>query len=176
MFQPRTGQILEFFREYLGAGDMILETAGALHNGKYVWALAAMNKRFMLDPSTQIICEGASWVAFFPSEPATPGHTLVIPREHIPDIWSLDFALGADLMNAVVRVGRSIREAVTPAGMNLISSSGAVAEQTVFHLHLRIVPRYEGDDIEPIWPPKKHPDEELMDGIAERIRKSCALG
>lgn len=126
------------------------------------------------DSSTQIICEDASWVAFFPSEPATPGHTLVIPREHVPDVWSLNPDLGADLMSAVVRVGRAIRSAVTPAGMNLISSSGVAAEQTVFHLHLHVVPRYEGDDIEPIWPPKKHPDEELTEGIAEKIRKACA--
>ena len=126
------------------------------------------------DPSTEIICEGPSWVAFFPPEPATPGHTLVIPREHVPDLWSLDPALGADLMSAVVRVGRAIRTAVTPAGMNLISSSGEVAEQTVFHLHLHVVPRYEGDDIGRIWPPKKHLDEGLKEGIAERIRKACA--
>jgi len=125
------------------------------------------------DPTTEIICQGPNWVAFFPSEPATPGHTLVIPREHVPDLWSLDTALGADLMSAVVRVGRAIRTAVTPAGMNLISSSGEVAEQTVFHLHLHVVPRYEGDDIYPIWPPKKHLDEDLKEGIAERIRKAC---
>ena len=126
------------------------------------------------DPSAPIICQGTNWVAFFPSEPATPGHTLVIPREHVPDVWSLDDALGADLMRAVIRVGRAIRAAVTPAGMNLISSSGVAAEQTVFHLHLHVVPRYEGDDIDPIWPPKKHMDETLKERIRESISKACA--
>lgn len=121
----------------------------------------------------EIICEDVSWVAFFPTEPATPGHTLVVPREHVPDVWSLDHALGADLMSAVVRVGRAIRSAVTPAGMNLISSSGTVAEQTVFHLHLHVVPRYKGDAIDPIWPEKKHTDESLKEGLADRIRKAC---
>src|SRR5688572_10923494 len=122
---------------------------------------------------TQIICEDATWIAFFPLEPATPVHTLIVPRVHVPDIWSLDRPLGSDLMHAVVRVGRAVYSAVTPAGMNLISSSGTAAEQTVFHLHLHVVPRYEGDDMDPIWPRKKHMDEELKESIAERIRKAC---
>jgi diadenosine tetraphosphate (Ap4A) HIT family hydrolase len=127
-----------------------------------------------LDSSTQILCAGKSWVAFFPDAPATPGHTLVVPREHVPDVWSLDRELAAELMAAVIHVGNVIRSAVTPAGMNLISSSGAAAEQTVFHLHLHLVPRFEGDDIDPIWPTKRHPDEQLQSSIAERIRTACA--
>lgn len=126
------------------------------------------------DLSAEIVCAGPSWVAFFPSEPATPGHTLVVPRAHVPNVWSLDDALGAELMSAVIRVGRAIQNAVTPAGMNLISSSGAVAEQTVFHLHLHVVPRYQGDDIDPIWPPKRQPDENQKEGIAQKIRQACA--
>lgn len=126
------------------------------------------------DPSVQILCEDRNWIAFFPLTPATPGHTLVIPREHVDDLWSLTPSLGADLMNGVVRVGRAIRSAVTPAGMNLISSSGAAAEQTVFHLHLHVVPRYEGDEINPIWPQKTDLDEDLKERIAHGIRLACA--
>jgi len=126
------------------------------------------------DPTVSIICEDTSWVAFFPSEPATPGHTLVVPREHVADVWSLHPILAADLMNGVIRVGRAIRSAVAPAGMNLISSSGEAAEQTVYHLHLHVVPRYEGDDMDPIWPQKKKLDIELKERIADGIRKACA--
>jgi histidine triad (HIT) family protein len=125
------------------------------------------------DPSAEIVCEGESWVAFFPKEPATPGHTMVIPREHVPDVWSLEPDLGAELMAAVVRVGRAVRQALSPAGMNLISSSGEVAEQSVFHLHLHVVPRYPGDHIDPIWPPHEKTDPELMAGVAERVRDAC---
>jgi histidine triad (HIT) family protein len=125
------------------------------------------------DASAEIVCEGEMWVAFFPLKPATPGHTLVIPREHVPDLWSADERLAAELMVAVVRVGRAIREAVTPAGMNLITSSGEVAEQTVYHLHLHVVPRYRDDGFDEIWPPKRElPGIDLGD-IAERIREAC---
>ena len=126
------------------------------------------------DPSTRIICEGSGWVSFFPPEPATPGHTLVVPRAHVPDLWALDEDLSAELMGAVIRIGRALRKAVTPSGLNLISSSGTAAEQTVFHLHLHVVPRYEGDDIDPIWPQKQAPDARLLSGIAERLRTACA--
>jgi histidine triad (HIT) family protein len=125
------------------------------------------------DHSVEVIGEGADWLAFFPTNPATPGHTLIIPREHVSDVWELSPELGGVLMMAVVRVGRAIRSAVTPAGMNLISSSGEVAEQTVFHLHLHVVPRYEGDDIQSIWPPKKDMDESLTQGVAKSIRDAC---
>jgi histidine triad (HIT) family protein len=123
----------------------------------------------------EIICEGERWVAFFPQEPATPGHTLVIPRAHVPDVWSLDSELGAELMAAVVRIGRAIQQAVTPAGMNLISSSGEVAEQSVFHLHLHVLPRYPADGID-IWPPKAPMPERLEQSVANAIREACWRG
>lgn len=121
----------------------------------------------------QVLCEGDTWVAFFPTDPATPGHTLVIPREHIPDLWSLDGDMAAQLMGAVIQVGQTINTAVTPPGMNLISSSGPVAEQTVFHVHLHVVPRYPGDDIDAIWPPKKRMDDDLKQSVAKKISDAC---
>jgi histidine triad (HIT) family protein len=125
------------------------------------------------DASAEIVCESEEWVAFFPLTPATPGHTLVIPRSHIPDLWSADTSLARDLMSAVIRVGRAIDKALTPAGMNLISSSGEVAEQTVYHLHLHVVPRYCDDAIGEIWPPKRELPGIDLEGVADRVREAC---
>src|SRR4051794_31111282 len=90
------------------------------------------------DEQVEIVCEGRSWLAFFPLNPATPGHTLVIPRTHIVDLWELRPPLTGEMMEAVVRVGRAIRSALHPDGINLITSAGQTAEQTVFHLHLHV--------------------------------------
>jgi histidine triad (HIT) family protein len=120
----------------------------------------------------EVVCEEEGWLAFFPWEPATPGHTLVIPRVHVPDVWSLEAELGAELMKAVVRVGRAIQQATTPAGMNLISSSGEAAEQSVFHLHLHILPRYQADGID-IWPPKAPMSGRLEESVVNAIRDAC---
>lgn len=126
------------------------------------------------DRSVQVVCESGSWIAFFPLKPATKGHTLVIPRRHVEDIWELDDALGADLMAAVIRVGRAVEAAVHPDGMNLISSKGIAAEQTVFHLHLHLLPRWKRDGFDRIWPAESPYEDTDLSAVAERIRAACA--
>lgn len=128
------------------------------------------------DTSVEVVCEGESWLAFFPLDPATPGHTLVIPRVHVADLWEIQPPLDVDLMAAVIRVGRAIETALQPDGMNLITSAGETAEQTVFHLHLHIVPRWHRDGFGRIWPAEgKYEDADLGD-VADRIREACARG
>lgn len=104
-------------------------------------------------------------VAFFPLQPASLGHTLVVPRRHIPDIWGLPEADAACLSRAVLRVAAALRAAVTPDGLNIIQSSGAAATQTVPHLHVHLVPRWAPDAMGPIWPahPPSHPPQVLDD-------------
>jgi histidine triad (HIT) family protein len=125
------------------------------------------------DGTAEVVCESKDWVAFFPTDPATPGHTLVIPRKHFTDLWSTDTSIAGVLMEAVVRVGQVIRAALKPEGMNLITSSGTVAEQTVFHLHFHLVPRWSGDGFGEIWPPKKRMKEQVKDSARARIREAC---
>jgi histidine triad (HIT) family protein len=122
--------------------------------------------------SVEVVREDTNWVAFFPPDPATPGHTLVIPRIHVVDLWQADPALGADLMAAVILVGRAIQESLAPEGMNLITSAGKTAEQTVFHLHLHVVPRWKRDGFGPIWPPESKFEDEELAGLAIRVRQA----
>lgn len=80
-------------------------------------------------------------------------------------------------MRAVIQVGNAIQAAVVPEGMNLISSSGTAAEQTVFHVHFHLVPRWHRDGIGRIWPPKTRMSEEIKENLADAIRERCeALG
>lgn len=125
------------------------------------------------DPSVEMVCESDEWVAFFPLEPATPGHTLVIPRRHVVDLWSADPQLGAVLMTAVIQVGRAIDASLSPEGMNLISSAGQTAEQTVFHLHLHVVPRWNRDGFGQIWPAKSRFEDSDLEEVAKGIREAC---
>src|SRR5262245_24248640 len=125
------------------------------------------------DESVEVVCEAENWIAFFPLNPATPGHTLVIPRKHVLDLWKAEPALAAELMIAVIRVGRAINAAINPEGMNLITSAGTAAEQSIFHLHLHVVPRWRRDGFGDIWPPKKSYTDNQLENIADRIRAAC---
>lgn len=126
--------------------------------------------------TAQILRAGPTWLAMFPLEPATPGHTLVLPKTHVVDLWEVSPSLGSDLMQAVITVGRAIESALTPEGMNLITSSGRVAEQSVFHLHLHLVPRWRQDGFGRIWPHDSKYEAGDLGDVAGRIREALAEG
>lgn len=123
-----------------------------------------------LEHPPEVIAEDERWLAFVPLNPATPGHTLVVPRSHVRDLWELPAELHGTLMAAVVDVGSAIQRALSPDGMNLITSAGSVAEQTVFHLHLHLVPRWRRDGFGRIWPLDARYENEQLDDAADRIR------
>ncbi|MEZ0579273.1 HIT family protein [Nocardioides sp. MH1] len=91
-------------------------------------------------------------IVFLPDEPATLGHVLVVPTEHVPDIWSLDARTAEAVSRITIRTARAAKAAFQLDGLNVIQSNGEAATQTVFHLHVHVVPRYSNDDIAPFWP------------------------
>jgi histidine triad (HIT) family protein len=125
-----------------------------------------------VDPDAREIYRDNAVVAFFPQEPATLGHTLVVPRQHIDDIWSLDEDTAAHLARVTVRLADVMRTALHPGGLNIIQSNGAVATQTVLHLHVHLVPRWEGDALGRIWPPETQYSERQKDAAWERLHAS----
>jgi len=121
--------------------------------------------------SARLIHETATTLAFFPLKPAVVGHTLVIPKAHVSDFLQLaDVGLVADLGTEVVEVGRALQRALKPEGMNAITSAGEAASQTIFHLHVHLVPRRHGDAMGNIWPQSRPLSEDLADSVAEAVR------
>ena len=125
------------------------------------------------DEDAEIVCEGDRWVAFFPLNPATTGHTLIVPRNHVRDLWAADVGLSTELMTAVMKVGKAISAALEPEGLNLITSAGKAAEQTIFHLHLHLVPRWKQDGFGRIWPLESKYHHSSLDDVASKIRWAC---
>jgi histidine triad (HIT) family protein len=91
-------------------------------------------------PSRQVYADETA-VAFLDVAPWQRGHTLVVPREHVPDLISGPPML-ARIGPAVDATARLLTERLGADGLNLISSARSVAGQEVFHLHLHLVPRY----------------------------------
>lgn len=125
------------------------------------------------DRDVREVCRDDQVVVFFPLEPATLGHTLVIPRRHVPDIWAVDSELAAHLGQATVKVAHAVRRAMQPDGLNVIQSSGEAATQTVMHLHIHVVPRWHDDKVGRIWPPETSYSEDQKDDAWARIRAEC---
>jgi histidine triad (HIT) family protein len=123
----------------------------------------------------RVVGDSSDALAFFPLQPVCLGHTIVIPKRHVRDLWAVDSLLSIELMQVVIRVGQAISKALRPDGMNLISSAGEAASQTVFHLHLHVVPRWSGDHIGNVWPPSEPLSDELKDETAEMIRAAYTV-
>lgn len=81
-------------------------------------------------------------------QPADPCHVLVIPREHVENIYGVDDALGADLFSAHARIARAVKGAFAPDGITTWSSNGPGAGQEVMHFHLHVFPRRRGVRLE----------------------------
>ncbi len=86
-------------------------------------------------------------LAFLDLTQVTPGHTLVIPKKHVTDIFELDEGLAATVGSKIPRIAKAIKQS-NPAikGMNIINNNGTLAYQSVFHSHIHILPRYDKQD------------------------------
>jgi histidine triad (HIT) family protein len=103
-------------------------------------------------PAT-IVDEDERTIAFMDIAPATRGHALVIPRAHSVDLLSVDREdLGAVAL-AAQRLAARAKERLGADGVNLLNSCGRAAWQTVFHFHVHVIPRYEGDPLKLPWLP-----------------------
>ncbi|HSZ12836.1 MAG TPA: HIT family protein [Solirubrobacteraceae bacterium] len=100
-----------------------------------------------------IVDEDERTIAFMDIAPATRGHALVIPRAHSTDLLSIDPEDLSAVALATQRVARNAKDRLGAAGINLINSCGSAAWQTVFHFHVHVIPRYDGDPLKLPWVP-----------------------
>ncbi len=119
-------------------------------------------------PSTRVY-EDEHTLAFMDIGQVNPGHVLVAAKPHVESIYGLDDALAASVFRATARVAKAVRDAFSPEGMSIYQANGPAAGQTVFHLHVHVVPRWQGDGMELTWP-VKNPPRELLEQYAAQIR------
>jgi histidine triad (HIT) family protein len=108
-------------------------------------------------------------VAFMDINPATPGHALVVPREHSADLLEIGEDDLAATMLAAQRLSRRMKNVLEADGIDLINACGAAAWQTVFHFHIHVVPRYEDDPLKLPWVPEPGDSDEIA-SLAQRLR------
>lgn len=85
--------------------------------------------------------------AFLDISQSTPGHTLVVPKKHVKDIFAYDDDLAAAVFSRLPKIARAIKKSDPRiVGMNILNNNGKVAYQSVFHSHIHLVPRYSAAD------------------------------
>ena len=92
-----------------------------------------------------IIASSSLSVAFFDGFPVSPGHALIIPRRHVASFFELTQEEQQDLLNLADRVKRLVEERYHPDGYNIGINVGEAAGQSIFHVHMHLIPRYKGD-------------------------------
>jgi histidine triad (HIT) family protein len=119
-------------------------------------------------PAT-VVHEDEHTLAFMDIGQVNPGHVLVAVKKHAENIYALDEAQAAAVFRSAAKVARAIRGAFEPQGLSVYQANGKAAGQTVLHLHIHLVPRFEGDGMELTWPVKNPPREKLVE-YAEKIK------
>jgi len=101
-----------------------------------------------VDPSI-VIWENDLAVAFPDGFPVSSGHALVVPRRHVASWFDTTPEERQAIMEAIDAVRGGIQERLSPDGWNIGINDGAAAGQTVMHLHVHLIPRYDGDVPDP---------------------------
>lgn len=83
--------------------------------------------------------------------PASKGHALILPKEHYANLYELPDELAAKVIVLAKKMITKLTDVLDCDGYNLVQNNGVAAGQTVFHFHLHMIPRYEGDQVGLGW-------------------------
>lgn len=119
-------------------------------------------------PSAKVY-EDKDTFAFLDIKPVNPGHTLVVPKKHFHNLFDIEDAELCAVMKTTKKLARAIKKALSADGINIEMNNDPAAGQLIFHAHLHIVPRFQGDGFKH-WPGTSYKDgEDII--IAEKIKE-----
>jgi histidine triad (HIT) family protein len=111
-------------------------------------------------PSARVL-ETDYALAFLDIQPLNPGHTLVVPRSHHPQLADLPVEFAAHVGSLLPRLCHAVKSATGAAGINVVINNGRVAGQTIDHCHWHIIPRFVGDRIHWPWTQGSYAGDEI---------------
>ena len=118
-------------------------------------------------PSIKVFEDDAT-MAFLTIEPTNTGHTLVIPKEHVANVFEVSAGTWGKVQETVRNVASAVEKGMHADGVNINMNNREHAGQIVDHIHIHLIPRFKGDGIQ-LWP---HHDRSEDEGepIAAKIR------
>ncbi len=104
--------------------------------------------------------------------PVNPGHALVIPKKHLTSLADIEEKAGMNLFKITARVAHAVRKSsVRCEGINLFLADGE-PQQEILHLHMHVIPRFQGDSFRIPAEHRSKPSREELDKTAEKIRQA----
>lgn len=103
--------------------------------------------------------------------PASKGHALILPKTHAANIYELPDELAGKAMILAKKMAVRLTEALKCDGFNIVQNNGETAGQTVFHFHMHLIPRYQGDHVGITWTPGKLSDEDKEE-ILSKVKEA----
>ncbi len=119
---------------------------------------------------SSLVYEDETALAFLDIRPLNEGHTLVIPKEHYENIFDIPQELISYIHGVTKRVAIAVEKATQADGISIIQQNGKAAGQDIFHLHVHIIPRYEGQKM-PRLSEISEADREKLSQTAAKIRQ-----
>ncbi len=117
-----------------------------------------------------VIYEDETAMAFLDIRPLNMGHTLVIPKVHHVDIFDIPAELLSHVHEIAKQVSFPVKKAADADGISIIQQNGKAAGQDIFHLHVHVVPRFEGQKL-PRFSDLKEVERSLLEEMAQKIRQ-----
>ncbi|HLN88914.1 MAG TPA: HIT family protein [Candidatus Binatia bacterium] len=119
---------------------------------------------------SSVIYEDKTVMAFLDLRPLNIGHTLVIPKAHYVDIFDIPEEQLSQVYNIAKQVSLAIKKATHADGISVIQQNGKAAGQDIFHFHVHVVPRFEGQKLPP-FSELREVERSKLDAIAKKIKQ-----
>lgn len=120
-----------------------------------------------------LVYEDKDAIAFLDIRPVSEGHTLVIPKAHYETIFDIPEDLLVHLYKITKKMASVIKKIVKADGISIIQQNGRAANQEIFHLHVHIIPRFDGKKL-PNFSKLENVNREKLDQLAHEIRKTLS--
>jgi len=119
---------------------------------------------------SKTLFENDDFRVIFDIAPASKGHVIILPKVHAANIYELPDEVVGKAFVLAKKVATVLKEVLNCDGVNILQNNGEAAGQTVFHLHVHVIPRYKDDTVNVTWK-QGTADAEVLDQIIEKAKK-----
>lgn len=119
-----------------------------------------------------VVYEDEMFRAILDVNPAVKGHVIILPKNHAADLFEFSDEEASKILIVAKKIAAALKKTYHCDGVNILQNNGEAAGQTVFHLHVHVIPRFEGDTdhINIGWRPDKTPED--LQAIAQEIQEN----